>query len=83
MQKFILLILFIVASSIAMAEGKNEDLAITSKDEKVCAQQIQPIIDLWKKNAKTIDEANRLIEMQKTKGNCAARDQYRHTLGFN
>lgn len=56
-----------IAINCAMAEGKNEDLTIPSKDEAVCMHQIQPIIDLWKQNERTIEDANHLIEIQSSK----------------
>ena len=77
------LIIFLpLSGSGALAEGKHEDLVVPSTDETVCVKQIQPIIDLWKNNARTIEDAKHLIEIQNTKGNCAAQQEYRKLLGF-
>lgn len=76
-------ILLLVVSSSAIAEGQHEDLVIPATDEAACAKQIQPIIDFWKKNERTIEDANRLIEIQKAQGSCAAQKQYRKSLGFS
>jgi hypothetical protein len=82
MKKNILMILLAVISSSALAEGQHEDLVIPSTDEAVCVKQIQPIIDLWKNDERSVEDAKRLAETQKTKGNCAAQKEYRKMLGF-
>lgn len=82
-MRIFFIMLLMVASSSVIAEGQHEDLVIPSTDEAVCAKQIQPIIDFWKKNERTIDDANRLIEIQKAQGSCAAQKEYRKSLGFS
>ncbi len=82
MRKFILLILLSVINSVATAEGQHEDLLTPSTDESVCLHQIQPIIDIWMNNERTLEDAKHLIEIQETKGNCAAQKVYRKSLGF-
>jgi hypothetical protein len=83
MRQFYLILLLASFAKNAMAEGKQEDLVVPSTDEAVCVQQIQPIIDLWKNNPRTVKDADRLIKIQKEKGNCAAQNAYRKMLGFS
>lgn len=82
MRKNILMVLLAVINSSALAEGQHENLIVPSTDEAVCVKQIQPIIDIWKNNERTLDDANRLVEIQKAKGSCAAQKEYRKMLGL-
>lgn len=82
MKKILLMILLATAGSSVQAEGQHESLVAPSTDEAVCVKQIQPIIDLWKNNERTVEEAKHLAEIQQTKGNCAAQKEYRKMLGF-